>query len=226
MVEGGICVLAAECPNKCNEVKLVSARKLRVISLTLVCVAGVGVAGLLLSRQAGPQVQLVFVGYTNILLEIRGKGGSDRDTVWMTKAVIAVTNCGSASVKIASIAEAYPSSQISYRIAQSSYLLTPASVIKAGKSEVCTMYVPATESPWRANVAYRRQGWTESAMDRARNSPSRVVRAAVQRLLPAPKLRWVQSDWITNSPAPSSRYHITAPPPDIRIELLPLRPRQ
>ena len=203
-----------------------NARARRIISLTLACSTSVVLVGFLLARQPRPDIQLVFVGYTNVFFEVGRKGSSDRRTLWLTKAILEVTNCGSVPVRIAPVTQAYPASQLLSEIKAPYLAMMSSPAVKPGKSEAGAVYVPQQEPRWRANVAYSRLDCMESLTDKARNSRFVVVRTVARRLLPSPRLVWAQSDWITNSSTPARHYHITAPPPDIRIELPPLRPRQ
>ena len=181
----------------------------------LACCASATFVGFFWLQRARPDIRLIFVGYTNEIIEAR-----PGYTLWMAKAILEVTNCGSAPVKIASLWQAHPGPQIPVELARS-YLLMPTSQLNPGKMESVVTYLPLKESDGRLKVAYTRLGWTESLASKARNSRNTSVQTLANKLFPASKLHWAQSDWISNSPpsVPISRYHISAPPPEIPIEV-------
>jgi hypothetical protein len=94
--------------------------------------------------------------------------------------------------------------------------------LKPGSIESVVTYRPSEESDGRFKVAYTRLDWIESFADKARNSRNTIVQSVAKKLFPTAKLNWAQSDRITNSPPYGriSRYHITAPPPEIPTEVL------
>jgi hypothetical protein len=194
----------------------VNARRGKVVCLTLACCASIIFVGFLMSRPAQPDIRMIFVGYTNEIIEGPGY------TLWIAKAILEVTNCGSAPVKIASLWHAHPGPQIPVELA-GSYLLMPTSQLNPGKMESVVTHLPSIESDGRLKVAYTRIGWMESLASKVRNSRNASVQNLANRLVPTPKLHWAQSDWISNSPPiipiPVSRYHISAPPPEIPIEI-------
>jgi hypothetical protein len=95
--------------------------------------------------------------------------------------------------------------------------------LKSRETKSVVTFLPSLESDGRLKVAYTRLGWIEGLAIKVRNSRHTTVRKLANKLLPTAKYRWVRSALISNpqSPAEISRYNITAPPPEIPIELLP-----
>jgi hypothetical protein len=167
--------------------------------------------GLFISHPVQPDLQLIFVGYTNEPME----SVSDGYTMWLRKAVVAITNSGSVTIRLVPLWQAYSKAQLSTGIAQT-YVIPQTSWIEAGTSTTGITY-PGREPRWRANIAYTRIGWTERLAGKVQFMTNGISQKLVNRLIPATKLYWARSPWITNA----SRYHITAPPREIPIELLP-----
>jgi hypothetical protein len=215
VVEGGVFVLAAERTIKRGERKTVNTRRGKVIWFAVACCVSATFVGFFWLQRARPDIRLIFVGYTNEIIEVRSNGYTE-----MTKAILEVTNCGSVPVKIASLWQAHPGPQIPVELA-GSYLLMPTSRLNPGKMESVVTYLPSKESDGRLKVAYIRLGWIDSLASKARNSRNTGVRNLGNKLFPIAKLHWAQSDWISNSPpfVPISRYHISAPPPEIPLEV-------
>lgn len=200
-----------------------NVRRSKAIWLALACCAGAMLAGFLLSQRSQPDLQLVFVRYTNVMIEAR-----PGYRAWMTKAIIEVTNCGSVPVVIAPLWQAYPISQMQIPVELGgSYLVMPTLQLNSGKAESVVTHLAWKENG-RFKIDYTSPGWMESLAAKARNSRHASVRNLANKLFPTAKLRWAYSGLITNphSPARVSRYHISAPPPEIPTELLQTWKRQ
>jgi hypothetical protein len=182
-----------------------------------------------MSRRGQPDIRLVVVGYTNVIIRASRPGAvtpsvfsmQNPAVVSMQKAIIQVTNCGQAPVMIASLWQAYPAPQIPVELA-GSYLQMPTTGLNPGKAESVVTFLPAKESGGWLMVAYQRLGWIERLADNARNSRHAIMRNLATKLIPTAKLHWAQSGCITNPPPPAGvrRYHISAPPPEIPTEVL------
>lgn len=186
-------------------------RKGRLIRVALVLFASIALVSIFLSRRAQPDLQLVFVGYTNVPIEVTWDG--NKVVLWTSKAVMEVTNCGSASLRISHRSMAHPLESISDHTA---YVMASMPIIGSNRVAVGFVDFPQTESRWQAKIAYSRLDWMEHLIDQGRNSRYKVLRSVARTFSPSPKLRWVQSDWITNSAARC--YHITAPPREVPVE--------
>ena len=201
-----------------------NVRRPKALWLALACCAGVSVVGFFLIQPSQHDLRLILVGYTNELVE-----AGPNHTIWMTKAILEVTNCGPSAVALASLWQAYAGHPIPVEHA-GSYLILPTTLqLKPGETKSVITYLPSLESDGRLKVAYTRLGWIESLAIEARNSRHTTVRKLANKLLPTEKRRWARSGLISNPPPTAtsraiSRYNITAPPPEIPIELLP-RPK-
>ena len=179
---------------------------------------GVGLAVVALnSRSERPDVQLLFIDYTNV-----SSGcflGGRPSTFSLRKAVLMVTNCGSVSVRLLPIWDAHGrTNMIAHFI---TYVHRLPSVLKPGESARAELFSSGRDVEfYRAELAYSRLDLAHGLSQRARSSTNAAVRAVAKFLLRSPKPRWVHSESIPNTFAYRSRYHITAPPPPVSYDML------
>ena len=178
-----------------------------------------------LSRQRKPELQIAFLGYTNVLLRASGQ-----QSFTITKRLFIVTNAGVTQIEIASIHQLYPISAISGHF--DSYLMMPTSRIDPGKADVATSYLSTNQTPWRISLAYAYPDPKKRLVDfwgGRGNFFGRKVGYFADAFFPTQKLHWAHSEWITNTGLHRThwgwntnttprRYHINAPPPPFRFE--------
>ena len=201
-----------------------TTRRLWIAGLGL-GVLGVALAVLTLnSRSRRPDVQILFMGYSNVPASFGGRGFEPNGTYFVgtrlvEKPVLLVTNCGSVPVQVLPIWEAYARTNIDAH--RHSYLLLPPLVLKPGESVPARLSSGLQGHIFRAELAYQRLNFARRMSQQARSSTNAAVRA-VARLIPRPpKPRWARSEPITNSVRSYvTGYHITAPPPPVTYEML------
>jgi len=177
---------------------------------------GVALAVVALNYRSGPaDVQLLFLGYTNVFTETRF------GTAVLRKAMLLVTNCGSAPVQFLSIWDAYGWTNM--RAHLHSYVLKIPPVLKPGESARAELFSRSDGEIFRAELAYYRLSLTHGLTHQARSSTNAAIRAVARFISRQPKPCWARSGPITNSVTVTSyvsRYHITAPPPPVTYDML------
>ena len=168
------------------------------------------------SRSERPDVQILFLGYTNVPTSFEPRSG----TVLLRKGMLLVTNCGSAPVQFLSIWDAY--GRTNMRAHLHSYVLKIPPVLKPGESARVELLSPGRDGEtFRAELAYYRLALSHRLTQRAHSSTNAAVRAVARLISRPPKPRWARSAPITNSfTSYVSRYHINASPPPVTYDML------
>jgi hypothetical protein len=170
------------------------------------------------SRSERPDVQFLFIGYTNVLSRSR-VGALDSGIVVFKKAVLLVTNCGSVPVQVLPLGEAYDRTNMFAHFV--SYLFLKPLVLKPGESVRVESFLGSVGQILRAEIAYHRLDLSHRLCQRARSSTNAAARVVAKLIPRQPKPRWARSKPITNSfTSYVSRYHITAPPPPVTYDML------
>ncbi len=175
---------------------------------------GVALAVVALNSRSGPaDVQLLFLGYTNVFTESRS------GTFSLRKAMLLVTNCGSAPVRFLPIWDAYGITNMGAHL--HSYALKIPTVLKPGESARAELFFRSDGEIFRAELAYYRLSLTHRLTHQAHSSTNAAVRAVARLISRQPKPRWGRSEPITNFfTSYVSRYHITAPPSPVTYDML------
>jgi hypothetical protein len=165
-----------------------------------------------LSRERKPELQITFLGYTNVLLS-----ASSSHVSYSRKALFVVTNAGNAQIAISSMYWLYRDP--TYRGQMPGYLIMPTDRIDPGESVLVTSFVPSDETRWRRNLAYSYPDPKKRLVDflgGKGNFFGLKVGYLADAFFPTQKLHWAHSEWITNTVP--RRYNISAPPPPFRFE--------
>jgi hypothetical protein len=170
------------------------------------------------SRSGRADVQLIFVGYTNVLISLRGNSPqSVRDTYWERKPVMLVTNSGSDPVRLLTGWEAY--GKTNFGVHLHSYVLRVPSVLNPGESARAELFSGLDGEIRRAELAYRRIDSVERLSQRSQSSTNAALRSLVKLVAGSRQPLWVHSGPFTNSYYRRSRFHLTAPPEEMIYDL-------
>ena len=173
-------------------------------------IAGIGLGflgaalaiGALNFRSERPDVQILFLGYTNVPVKLRMclvvSGSGDSVPLTVRKAMLVVTNCGRVPVQLLPIWEAHGRTNVLSHLR--SYLQVKSSVLKPGESAQATLTSGREGATFRAELAYYRLDLSHRLSQQARSSTNAAMRAVANLFPRTPKPRWARGQPIANSP--------------------------
>jgi len=171
------------------------------------------------SRKRKPDLEITFLGYTNVLLR-----ASLEVAFTMPKLMFSISNSSTEQISIASISQVYPWSE--YPAHLDSYLMVSRYSVDPGEAIVESMLLPTNDPPWQFKLAYSSPGFKGRLIQSLGGRGTFMGRnagAIVDIFSPTQKLRWIRVELPGSgkAAAPNSRrFHITAPPPPFKSEWL------
>jgi len=150
------------------------------------------------------EVRLIFLGYTNPLVQVSWNGDGERVTmIGIPEAVFLATNSGSLPVQLwPSVRQENFGNTTNFAWPSGSSARLPA-VLKP--RQVIPVTVRRVEaSPWRTEFSYERHTFVDRICGKLWSSGNQTVQAALSRYVyDKQDSGWAQSGWITNTGSPA-----------------------